>query len=489
MGKPKIMTDADTPSKWRLRPQTQGCVKGLRDTGARGRRVYKDAASDRAKGTHAMTNTSPSGPHAGPSSPAALAAVLRNPATIRERCANITRAVDAGESGHFRLDRSRLAAVAQRVAGVTRARFPDLARIPVHSRWRHFEAGGVDRKAELDAQLAGRSSTAAARSRIDLALVSVLLDAGAGARWGYDEAQTGQRFDRSEGLGIASFRAFMNGRFSSDPGDPYRVDAAALLSIDATALADIFQAGPGNPLIGLEGRAALLNRLGQALREQAQTFTSIGQPGHLFDALTRHPHAPRLHHHQPVPTAMRHEVRAARILGFLLDAFSEIWPSGQRLGKTPLGDVWPHPAAGGEGASAGRVPFHKLSQWLAYSLIEPFEWAGVAVTGQGELTGLPEYRNGGLLLDAGVIVPRDPGFAAQVRTPDDEWVVEWRALTVTLLDELAPMVRAELGVSAAALPLARLLEGGSWAAGRQIAAELRPGGAPPVAIDSDGTVF
>ncbi|TXH57588.1 MAG: DUF1688 family protein, partial [Burkholderiaceae bacterium] len=122
-----------------------------------------------------------------------------------------------------------------------------------------------------------------------------------------------------------------------------------------------------------------------------------------------------------------------------------------------------------------------------YSLLEPFEWAGVQVEGLEALTGLPEYRNGGLLLDAGVIVPRDPAFAARPRTPAEPWVIEWRALTVALLDELAPMVRARLATPE--LPLACMLEGGSWAAGRQIAAERRPGGAPPVAIESDGTVF
>ena len=133
------------------------------------------------------------------------------------------------------------------------------------------------------------------------------------------------------------------------------------------------------------------------------------------------------------------------------------------------------------------MPFHKLSQWLSYSLLEPFEWAGVQVGGLDDLTGLPEYRNGGLLIDAGVIVPRDTAFAAQPRLPSEPWVIEWRALTVALLDELAPRVREVLG--APALPLACILEGGSWAAGRQIAAERRAGGAPPVAIESDGTVF
>ena len=414
--------------------------------------------------------------------------VLRSPATIRARCAAIAAAVGDGRSDHFTLDRSRLDGVAQRVAALTRERFPDL-KIPVHSRWRHFEAGGVDRKGELDARLAGRSQFAVARARIDLTLVSVLLDAGAGPQWRYREAESGLEFARSEGLAVASFRAFMAGRFSSDAGDPTRVDAKALLRLDAGVLADIFQANDANPLVGLDGRTALMHRLGEALRAQPQTFTSIGQPGHLFDALTHHPHAPRLHNHHPVPARLHHHVSAARLLGALLDAFSGIWPSGQDFESVPVGDVWPHPAAGGKGLSAGRVPFHKLSQWLAYSLIEPFEWAGVQITGLDELTGLPEYRNGGLLIDAGVIVPRDPGFAARERTPADAWVIEWRALTVALLDELAPRVRAALGDGAQALPLARILEGGTWAAGRQIAAECRPGGAPPVTIRSDGTVF
>jgi hypothetical protein len=424
--------------------------------------------------------------------------LLRSPATIRARCAAVAAAVGDGRSAHFTLDRTRLDALAQRVALLTRERFPSLA-IPYHSRWRHFEAGGVDRKGELDAKLAGRTVFGVARARIDLTLISVLLDAGAGPTWRYREAETGREFVRSEGLAVASLRAFMAGRFSSDAGDRCRVDARALCRLDARALAEIFQVSDTNPLVGLDGRAALMRRLGEALQAQPETFTSIGQPGHLLDALTHHAHAPRLRNHHPVPAARHHQVSASRLLHALLDAFSSIWPSGQALDgaagdgggtvRIPLGDVWPHPAAGGSGPSAGRVPFHKLSQWLAYSLLEPFEWAGVQIGGLDELTGLPEYRNGGLLIDAGVIVPRDAGFGTRRFTPADEWVIEWRALTVALLDELAPRVRAALGDGAAALPLARILEGGTWAAGRQIAAERREGGAPPVTVVSDGTVF
>jgi len=41
------------------------------------------------------------------------------------------------------------------------------------------------------------------------------------------------------------------------------------------------------------------------------------------------------------------------------------------------------------------VPFHKLTQWLTYSLLEPLETAGLTVVNLDELTALPEYRNGG----------------------------------------------------------------------------------------------
>jgi hypothetical protein len=419
-------------------------------------------------------------------------AVLRDPITIRARCANILAYVEAGESPHFSVRRERLPEVAERVAALTRQRFPD-GRIPFHSRWRHFEAGGVDRKAELDACVRERSLVGMARARVDLTLVSVLLDAGAGPQWRYTEPGTGRLLTRSEGLAVASLRAFLAGRFSCDPGDHCRVDAKALLCLDGKALAEIFQAGEHNPIVGLDGRAALLRRLGEALRARPDLFTAEGLPGHLFDALTHRshvhhlPHA-NLHHVRPAP--YRHQVAAGRILRTLLDAFSAIWPSGQHLPDgTPLGDVWRHPAAGGDGASAGWVPFHKLSQWLSYSLIEPFEWAGVHVGGLDELTALPEYRNGGLLLDSGAVVPRDAQFALVPRAPGDEWVVEWRALTVALLDALAPLVREALHLNAEQMPLACMLEGGTWAAGRQIAQERRGNGSPPVRIESDGTVF
>ncbi|HEY6135143.1 MAG TPA: URC4/urg3 family protein [Rubrivivax sp.] len=453
---------------------------------------------------------------------------LRDPATIRLRCAAVTRAVEENRSSHFKLDRSRLPETARRVTELTRRNYPDL-KIPYHSRWRHFEAGGLDRKAEMDALLAGSGVTDpadVARARFDLTVVSVLLDAGAGAQWTYSE-QPGRRIDalalpvqrqkgddllamlnqatgaalpvpdateappsaaadkrvfgRSEGLGVASFRGFVGGVFSASAHDPLRADAQALKRLDAAALRALFQASPSNPMVGLEGRAALLSRLGDVLQDLAARDGGEARPGRLYDSVT--------------VGGTRAQVAAAEVLRTVLVAFAPIWRSGSQVQGLLAGDVWRHAWAGAEAGSgagdattSGWVPFHKLSQWLTYSLLEPLEWAGVRVTGLDALTGLPEYRNGGLLIDSGVIVPRDPRDLEKIWKPGDDFIVEWRALTVTLLDELAVLVRLQLGVTAEQMPLACILEGGTWAAGRQIAKELRDG-APPVQIESDGTVF
>jgi hypothetical protein len=147
-----------------------------------------------------------------------------------------------------------------------------------------------------------------------------------------------------------------------------------------------------------------------------------------------------------------------------------------------LGDTWPHPIL-------GLVPLHKLSQWLTYSMIEPLEDAGVAITDLDALTGLAEYRNGGLFVDGGVIVPRDPALLGASHAVDSTAVVEWRSLTVALIDQVAALLRTRLGLDAVQLPLAKVLEGGTWRAGREIAAELRKDGGPPLRVQSDGTVF
>jgi hypothetical protein len=298
----------------------------------------------------------------------------------------------------------------------------------------------------------------------------VLLDAGAGPDWHYLEDTTGQRFNRSEGLGIASWHAFCAGVFSSDAAHPLQVDAAGLRTLTVERLAQVFQCGPANPLVGLDGRMLVLRRLGDALASQPDVFGPQGRPGHLFDL------------------SGADGVGAHDILSQILASLSGIWLARNSIGPQALGDCWRHDAVPGSGLTRGWVPFHKLSQWLTYSLLEPFKWAGVRVDGLDALTGLPEYRNGGLLLDTGVLRLRELGWAARTWDVSNELVVEWRALTVALLDELAPLVRVRLGADAGQMPLACVLEGGSWAAGRALAERLRDG-RPPLCVVSDGTVF
>ncbi len=411
------------------------------------------------------------------------AASLRTTTAVRERAAALLARARAGASAWFTVDDSALDSAALEVVAVTRERYSHL-RIPYHSRWRHFEAGGVDRKALLDKQLGQAAPAERARAYMDLAVVSVLLDAGAGADWKYVEPATGQTFARSEGLGVASFHAFMAGMFSSDPARPLQADADGLRGLVGDRLAAAFQISPANPLVGVDGRLVLLRRLGEVLREQPEVFgTDMPRPGRLFDALVK-PFG--------VSTPPTASVAAHDILSQVLMSLSPIWPAQNSLAakssSVPLGDCWRHSAVRGPGLTDGWMPFHKLSQWLTYSLIEPFEWGGVQVRGLDALTGLPEYRNGGLLLDSGVIRLKDPAQAHRTHQAGDELVVEWRALTVALLDELAPKVRGILGLGADQLPLACVLEGGTWAAGRVLAQRLR-GGTPPLNIASDGTVF
>ena len=394
---------------------------------------------------------------------------LLTAAAVRERAHEMLAAGLAGKLSHFTVDLDRLPAAADFVAAVIRENYPSLE-VPFHARWRHFVLNERDLWAELAARTRWPDAAARARAAFDLAIVSVLLDAGAGPTWHYRDPATGAAIGRSEGLALASFRMFEAGAFSADPHDPHRADASRLAALTRDDLAAGFRASAANPLSGLDGRAALIARLGATVAANPAVFGREPRPGGLYDHLAAK------------------TVAAPRILEALLAHLGAIWPGRIALDGIGLGDTWRHPAIVRSDATNGLIPFHKLSQWLAYSLIEPLQAAGAAVTEIDGLTGLAEYRNGGLFVDTQVISLRDPAMAAQANSVDSSLVVEWRALTVALLDRIAPLVRERLGVSAAAFPLARVLEGGTWAAGRRLAQKLRDG-VPPIRVDSDGTVF
>jgi hypothetical protein len=394
---------------------------------------------------------------------------LLNAAAVRDRAHEMLDLALAGKVEGWTVDLTRLDEAAERTAAATRSAYPDLD-IPFHARWRHFV---VDQPALPDGDPPER-----ARAAFDLVILSVLLDAGAGPGWTYRDPASGRILSRSEGLAVASQRLFETGAFSGEAyRSPLRADAAMLAELPAEALILGFEVGSDNPLAGLEGRTALIRRLGAQILARPDLFASRDEPrpGGLYDILASRAEGGRL----PAPV----------ILETLLEALGPIWADRLVIDGVHLGDCWRHPALRRDDSTDGLVPLHKLSQWLAYSLIEPLEWAGIEVVDVDGLTGLAEYRNGGLFVDCGLLALADPADAERSHHVSDPLIVAWRSMTVALLDRLAPKVRDLLGVGEESFPLARMLEGGSWAAGRQIAAELRAGGGPPFKIISDGTVF
>ncbi|MFN7684470.1 MAG: DUF1688 family protein [Oligoflexia bacterium] len=407
---------------------------------------------------------------------------LFSPRAIRERTQAIYSLAEKGGT-HFALHPEKLAEVATLVIEVTRAHYPAL-QIPFHSRWGHFRAGGVDRLARVRASLSGvphSDPLEPVRVYWDLVIPSVLLDAGAGDRWKFIEAD-GTAVSRSEGLGVASLALFEAGGLSSDPARrPLRADARGLQTFTAAALEKAFQVTQDNPLIGTQGRAGLLKTLGKCVENDPLHFPTKaldrGQArvGNLADSFV---------------AKFGKTIPAPAILRGVLEALGPIWPGRLQLAGQELGDVWSHSGLGPSGSFESLVPFHKLSQWLTYSLIEPLLDAGFSVPGVETLTGLAEYRNGGLVLDGGLISLRDPEQAKRAHRPDSELVIEWRALTLVWLEKIADEVRRQLKMTATELPLAKVLEGGTWWAGRKLAKQLRPKTSnPPLELLSDGTVF
>ena len=321
------------------------------------------------------------------------------------------------------------------------------------------------------------------RRLIDLFVVSVLLDAGAGTKWQYKSKESGKIYKRSEGLAVASLEMFKIGAFSSDPDQPYQVDSGGLKRLTPERMAKGLQVNDENPIDGLGGRTNLLIRLGDALLNQ-QIFGPDNRPGNMLDYLLSHPST----HASSIPI-----IPLPTLWNTLMDGFANIWPATRtQIDGISLGDAWPcasmpsHPTHPWENI----VPFHKLTQWLTYSLMVPMQkLAHVHFVGVELMTGLPEYRNGGLLIDTGLLTlkPDDARRGLEqyqlnatregqpnmevvpLFTADDDVIVEWRALTVGFLDELLVEVNLLLGLSGEnKLSLAQMLEAGTWKVSQEI---------------------
>ncbi|ATZ46731.1 hypothetical protein BCIN_02g01020 [Botrytis cinerea B05.10] len=436
------------------------------------------------------------------------AGYLRSIGAVRERCGIVLEKAKKNDLNHFEVDMGRFKDTTKFVVSVIKRDFaPDYNAIPPHGRWQHFNVGGRDRIGELLGSWPSQVDPSERCRRIlDLFLISVLLDAGAGTSWKYKSVENGRTYRRSEGLAIASLEMFKAGTFSSDPEQPHQVDADGLSRLTVEIMSSGLQVTEQNPIAGLAGRTGLLVKLAKALRNPS-LFGEDARPGNMLDFLISHPSTQAA----SVPI-----VPLPTLWSVLIDGLAPIWPASRtEVDGTSIGDAWrltTMPADAATPLWETIVPFHKLSQWLCYSLMQPMtKLMNIHFAGAELLTGLPEYRNGGLFIDTGVLTLRRDetkrGLEAFHRnaeregkpslevvpmfTPDDDVIVEWRAVTVGFLDLLLEEVNTSLGLFGQdKLSLPQMLEAGSWKGGREMAEISRPNTqCPPIAILSDGTVF
>ena len=447
--------------------------RARRDRGeARGRlsRRRGDPASTRPSIGRASANErAPRPARERPDAPPELLACAAPP-----RCASAAHACTTGSRrGARRISRStrtKLDAAAALVAEVTRATYPDLA-IPHHSRWRHFSAGGCDRWAALP--LAGADAIERARAAIDLTFVSVLLDAGAGAAWRYRDDETGLTFARSEGLAVASFDMFRAGAVLVRSAAPLRVDATALAALDAARR---------SPPASRSPTAIRWSGCRSASRCCAASATALAARPDLFGAARPAGPPGRC---DPGVVAGAARSRAADILALVLDGLRAIWPSGLVVDGVALGDAGRHPADPHAGP-LGRARAVPQAVAVAHLFADRADRAGRR-DGRSTRTAspaCPSIATAACLIDTGVIVPRAPLDPTAPHEVASELIVEWRALTVALLDRLreadAPAARARVALDVATAARRHLerrpRHRGAPAPARRPAADRRQGG-------------
>lgn len=424
--------------------------------------------------------------------------------SVRETTSVVYRYVkERNEGNYFRLDLSCMPKVVEFLCGIIERDYgSDYGSIPPHGRWQHINAGSHCRLENLVSQWRqdGVDEIEISRRLVDLILVSVLIDAGAGSMWKYQV--DGETYSRSEGLAVASFHMFIDGALSDDAAqDPHRVSGQRLKDMTMEEFFKGFQISNDNPLSGMEGRMNLVHKLGEALISNPKIFGPDARPGAMVDYL----HGLR--------DEKTNTIGLPDVWNTLMDGLVAIWPKGRTtVDGEPIGDAWTLDtkimATGDQGLwhddlLDSIVTFHKLTQWLCYSLLVPLETYGhkFNITNKNLQTGLPEYRNGGLFCDFGVLElkPEHKKRGLELSnvlhsnddiptfTAEDGVIVEWRCLTIGLLDELLLMVNEKRGTE---LSLPQVIEAGSWKAGREIAAIRRPKTkGPPIELHSDGTVF
>jgi len=319
--------------------------------------------------------------------------------SVRISCSQILALGRAGSLPSFVVNMDAMSSLEDRVrASMDRAYPGGLATVPSHSRWRQLEQpGGADRVTELSASW-GQAVHAkeAARRKIDLIVCSVLLDCADTGGWAFTEEGGAAAVGGAAGTALAHLAAFKAGAFSSVAAVPHMADADGLCAFSEKTLADAFQTGAANELPAAPARVSAITNLGKRVNENSKFFSA--------------------------PTvAAREEFGGNRLrIGNLVD-YLLTRCSTDSAGKYRLGDLWaivqngilaesdadyckaPTIATGAEST----ITFHATAQWLVLSLLEPLAEVGIKFSGEEELTALADPQNGGLLVDSGVLTPRD----------------------------------------------------------------------------------
>jgi GTP cyclohydrolase II len=366
---------------------------------------------------------------------------LKNISKVRESCQEVYNYVKNNKSKYFKINEDKLESGSEYIANYTKNKYPNL-NINYHSRLSHIE-NWENEILKWDCDI-----TEKIKRMIDLTFISVFLDAGAGNKWTY--IKDGKKYNRSEGLAMAAFDMFNNGVFSSDSALPTRVNSHKLKNLSRDDLINGFQLTKKNYLIGLDGRLDLLKNFGKILDKNKKYFgKEIARPGNIIDHLGTN------------------QIDFNELSNIIFN-FSELTQ-----------DVHIHTDL------KMYIPYHKLLQWLLYSLIDLFMKFRINVINTETLTALPEYRNGGMIIDLGIIEIKDKTLFNKKHDINSDLIIEWRCLTVILIDIIKEKVNIILNSN---LHLGQLLESGTWKIGRELAKKNR-NGLSPFTILSNGTVM
>ncbi|ORX52807.1 DUF1688-domain-containing protein [Hesseltinella vesiculosa] len=418
---------------------------------------------------------------------------LRDPTgliTLREQCLKIQQLANKNQLRHFDVDSTKF----QDMVDLRDYQgMPD--QMPMYGQWYRFGCHGQIKTLLQSWQ--GVSPLAQTQRLVDLFVVASALDVESVSRqrsWHYKDPKTSRAIGGSQGIAMATLDLFKAGAFSCDPQDPFRVDGEKLKTPgQPTHFRVSLQPKSASHLPGLEDRLSLLQHIGHVLQSQpcfrGDQGTSF-RPGHFIDYL--------LDHHATIHTKK----------GPLIP-LETLWPGAMQLGELwarPEGDIQDCPSLLLDSATSmeAKIPFHKYTQWLIYSISEPMEkLLGATIEGKDLLTPVPDHWQGGLLLDTGFLTlkpeetkrgldqfSKNAKRLGQVQMEvapmfekDDPVVIEWRALTVAYMDIIADQVRQALRQTRTSLPLSKFMEAGSYSVGKDLAEISRPlTQVPPIMI-------